>query len=382
MMGGLEGPPKPPKRSGPPGKAAAPLKAAGLRYVTDDMPGVRRQKRGPGFTYISPEGEVIRDPAMLHRVRALVIPPAWTSVWICPLAEGHLQVTARDARGRKVYRYHPSFRQSRDQSKFERMFELKDVLWKIRARVEDDIALEGLPRAKVMATVVWLLERTLIRVGSEQLARLNRSYGLTTLRHRHVEIEGTEIRFEFRGKSGVAHAVAVSDRRIARIIQHCQELPGQELFQYLDDDGRRQVVDAGDVNEYLREVTGRDITAKDFRTWAGTMLAAEALRDMGPAPSKRQAEKNVVAAIDAASAKLGNTRTVCRKFYVHPALVDAYLEGSVLPPLPPRVWRKRSARNARLRRHEREVLAFLKERLEAGRQAPKQESMDPVLVSG
>jgi DNA topoisomerase I len=358
--------------------------AAGLRYVTDDMPGIRRQKRGGGFIYLDPDGGVIRDPASLHRFRALVIPPAWTSVWICPLPEGHLQVTARDARGRKVYRYHPGFRQSRDQSKFEHMFELKDVLWKIRARVEEDIALEGLPRAKVMATVVWLLERTLIRVGSEQLARLNRSYGLTTLRHRHVAIDGHEIRFEFRGKSGVAHTVAVSDRRIAHIIQRCQELRGQELFQYLDDDGKRQVVDAGDVNEYLREVTGREVTAKDFRTWAGTMLAAEKLREMGPAPSKRQAEKNVVAAIDAASAKLGNTRTVCRKFYVHPALIEAYLDGSVLPPLPPRVWRKRSARNARLRRHEREVLAFLKERLQTGGHtpAPTREPMDPVLVSG
>ena len=347
--------------------------AAGLRYVTDDMPGIRRQKHGTGFSYIDPDGHVVRERALLHRFRALVIPPAWTNVWICPLAEGHLQVTARDARGRKVYRYHPSFRQSRDQSKFERMFELKDVLWKIRSRVEDDIALEGLPRAKVMATVVWLLERTLIRVGSEQLARLNRSYGLTTMRHRHVEIDGTEIRFEFRGKSGVAHTVAVQDRRIAHIIQRCQELPGQELFQYLDDDGKRQVVDAGDVNEYLREVTGRDITAKDFRTWAGTMLAAEALRQIGVAPTKRQAEKNVVAAIDAASAKLGNTRTVCRKFYVHPALIDAYLEGSVLPPLPPRVWRKRNARSTRLRRHEREVLEFLKARLETTRPSPKED---------
>ena len=368
-----------------PPSQSPPLGAAGLRYVTDDMPGIRRQKRGAGFTYIDADGKVIREPAVLHRFRALVIPPAWTNVWICPLAEGHLQVTARDARGRKVYRYHPSFRQSRDQSKFERMFELKDVLWKIRTRVEEDIALEGLPRAKVMATVVWLLERTLIRVGSEQLARLNRSYGLTTLRHRHVEIDGTEVRFEFRGKSGVAHTVAVQDRRIAHIIQRCQELPGQELFQYLDDDGRRQVVDAGDVNEYLRDVTGRDITAKDFRTWAGTMLAAEKLREMGVAPSKRQAEKNVVAAIDAASAKLGNTRTVCRNFYVHPALIDAYLDGSVLPPLPPRVWRKRrtrSARNATLRRHEREVLDFLKARLGMSGKSPKPGAMDPVLVPG
>lgn len=343
----------------PPRPSPGPL-AAGLRYVTDAMPGIRRQRRGRGFVYVSPEGRLIREPVMIQRFRSLVIPPAWTDVWICPLSDGHLQVTARDARGRKVYRYHPSFREGRDESKFERMFELKDVFWKIRQRVEQDVALDGLPRAKVMATVVWLLERTLIRIGSQQLAKLNRSYGLTTLRGRHVEIDGTEIRFEFRGKSGVSHMVAVSDRRIARIIQHCQELPGEELFQYLDDDGRRQVVDAGDVNAYLREATGRDITAKDFRTWAGTMVAAESLREIGVARTKRQAEKNVLTAIDAASAKLGNTRTVCRKYYVHPALLTAYLAGSVLPPLPPKVWRKRRARSARLRRHEREVLAFLR----------------------
>jgi DNA topoisomerase-1 len=341
-----------------------------LKYVTDDMPGIRRQRRGGGFAYLSPEGQVIRDPEMLERFRSLVIPPAWTDVWICPLPDGHLQVTARDARRRKVYRYHPHYRERRDESKFERMFQLRDVLWKIRQRVEHDIALDGLPRERVMATVVWLLERTLIRIGSQQLAKLNRSYGLTTMRGRHVEVDGTEIRFEFRGKSGVAHRVAVSDRRIARIIQRCQELPGEVLFQYLDDDGRRQVVDAGDVNEYLRETTGRDVTAKDFRTWAGTMLAAESLRTMGPARTKRQAEKNVVAAVDAVSAKLGNTRTVCRKYYVHPALLNAYLAGSVLPPMPPRVWRTRSARGALLRRHEREVLGFLKLHSETGRQAP------------
>ena len=354
-----------------PGKTASPPLAAGLKYVTDGMPGIRRQRRGGGFTYVAPEGRVIRERDLLERFRSLVIPPAWTDVWICPLPDGHLQVTARDARGRKVYRYHPRCRQRRDESKFERMFQLRDVLWKIRQRVEHDIALDGLPRARVMATVVWLLERTLIRIGSQQLAKLNRSYGLTTMRDRHVAVEGTEIRFEFRGKSGVAHRVAVNNRRIAQIIQHCQELPGEELFQYLDDDGRRQVVDAGDVNEYLRETTGRDVTAKDFRTWAGTMLAAESLREMGAARTRRQAEKNIVTAIDAVSARLGNTRTVCRKYYVHPALLTAYLRGSVLPPMPPKVWRNRSARVSTLRRHEREVLAFLKGAARNGGQVSK-----------
>jgi DNA topoisomerase I len=339
-------------------------KAAGLYYVTDEMPGIRRRRHGRGFSFVDPDGRTIRDAAMLRRFRGLVIPPAWTEVWICPDPSGHLQVTARDARGRKQYRYHPGFRQQRDGIKFERMISFSDVLLPIRERVEHDIALPGLPRAKVMATVVWLLEQTLIRIGSNEYAKANKSFGLTTLRQRHVRVVGSKLRFDFRGKSGVVHSVAVTDRRIARIVQRCQELPGQELFQYVDDDGARQSVNAEDVNAYLHDIAGRDVTAKDFRTWAGTMLTAEALRAAGPAPSKRQAEKNIVAAIDRTAERLGNTRSVCRKYYIHPELLEAYLEGAVLPPPPDTEWRERQPVASPLRRHEAEVLAFLKARLE------------------
>ncbi|HUQ98246.1 MAG TPA: hypothetical protein VM166_02260 [Gemmatimonadaceae bacterium] len=334
------------------------------------MPGIRRQKHGRGFNYIDPDGQVIRAPELLSRFKALVIPPAWTDVWICPHADGHLQVTARDARGRKQYRYHPGFRQHRDGTKFERMFELSDVLWKIRERVESDITLPGLARDKVMATVVWLLETTLIRIGSDEYAKSNKSFGLTTLRRRHVAVKGNELRFEFRGKSGIQHAVAVTDRRIARIVQRCQELRGEELFKYLDDEGRKQVVQAEDVNAYLQDVTGRDITAKDFRTWAGTMLVAEALRATGAAETRREAEKNIVAAVDLTAKRLGNTRSVCRKYYIHPALLSAYLEGSVLPPLPERKWSNRKHSGPVLRQHEMDVLAFIKARLKHEQQKP------------
>ncbi|PYO79704.1 MAG: DNA topoisomerase I [Gemmatimonadetes bacterium] len=337
--------------------------AAGLRYVSDAMPGIRRHRHGRGFTYIGPDGEVIRARDALKRFRALVIPPAWTDVWICPHQDGHLQVTARDGRGRKQYRYHPQFRQQRDGTKFERMFELSDVLWKIRERVESDITLPGLARNKIMATVVWLLETTLIRIGSDEYRKANKSFGLTTLRRRHVAVVGSEMRFEFKGKSGIQHAVSVADKRIARIVQRCQELRGEELFKYLDDDGKRQEVDAEDVNAYLQEVTGREVTAKDFRTWAGTMLAAEALRAIGPAKSKREAERNIVAAVDVTAKRLGNTRSVCRKYYIHPALIEAYLEGSVLHPMPERPWSKRKSKGPTLRQHEMDVLSFLKARL-------------------
>jgi DNA topoisomerase-1 len=330
------------------------------------MPGIRRHRHGRGFTYIDPDGQVIRSREMIDRFRALVIPPAWTDVWICPYDDGHLQVTARDGRGRKQYRYHPGFRKHRDGTKFERMFELSDVLWKIRERVESDIELDGLARDKIMATVVWLLETTLIRIGSDEYAKANKSFGLTTLRRRHVAVVGSELRFEFRGKSGIQHAVAVTDRRIARIVQRCQALRGEELFKYLDDEGKRQTVQAEDVNAYLQDITGRDITAKDFRTWAGTMLVAEALRKTGPANTKREAEKNVVAAVDLTAKRLGNTRSVCRKYYIHPALIEAYLEGSVLPPLPERQWSARKTQGPTLRQHEMDVLAFLKARLKGG----------------
>ena len=262
-------------------------KAAGLLYVTDSLPGISRRRVGRGFSYVDPDGRVIRAREDIRRFRSLVIPPAWSDVWICPMPEGHLQVTARDARGRKQYRYHPGFRAHRDHEKFDKMVELSDVLWQVRERVERDVALPGLQRDKVMATLVWLLERTLIRVGSHELAKENNSFGLTTLRRRHVSIDGATLRFEFRGKSGVAHSVAVTDRRIARIVQRCRELPGRALFQYVDARGRRQIVYADDVNSYLRQVARRDVTAKDFRTWMGTMLAAASLRQMGPAATKR-----------------------------------------------------------------------------------------------
>jgi DNA topoisomerase I len=338
--------------------------AAGLHYVTDSLPGITRRRVGRGFSYVDPDGRVIRERDAIHRFRSLVIPPAWSNVWICPNPEGHLQVTARDGRGRKQYRYHPEFRARRDHAKFERMVELSDVLWKVREQVEHDIALRGLQRKKVMATIVWLLERTLIRVGSHELARLNNSFGLTTLRRRHVSIDGSTLRFEFRGKSGVTHTVAVTDRRIARIVQRCRELPGRELFQYVDARGRRQIVYADDVNAYLREITGRDVTAKDFRTWMGTMLAAASLRDMGPAATEREAERNVLRAIDYTAERLGNTRAVCRRYYIHPVLIEAYLAGAVLPEPPEQPWQERRPHGPALRRHEAEVLAFLKGRID------------------
>ena len=338
--------------------------AAGLRYVTDSAPGIRRQRRGRGFAYTRPNGTPLRDPAELERIRKLVIPPRWTDVWICPSSSGHLQVTARDARGRKQYRYHARYRAIRDDTKFNRMLEFSEVLPRIRQNVERHVATPNLTREKVLATVVWLLEKTLIRVGSDEYARDNGSFGLTTLRRRHVEVSGATLRFEFRGKSGVPHSVALTDRRIARIIQHCQELPGQELFQYLDDDGRRQSVDAGDINQYLRDIAGRQVTAKDFRTWAGTMLAAGALRDIGPSENEKESNANVVRAIDQVAKRLGNTRAVCRKYYVHPTIIEAYLDGFVLPPAIPdeRHLPRDATRGPGLRRDEIAVVELLRGR--------------------
>lgn len=334
--------------------------AAGLRYVSDSMPGIRRKRKGRGFAYYGVDGRLIRDRDELRRIKALVIPPAWSDVWICPIPNGHMQVTGRDAKGRKQYRYHPRYRQVRDETKFSRMLEFSEVLPSIRARIERDLSRPGLTRKKVLATLVRLLEKTHIRVGSYEYAKEHRSYGLTTLRDRHVEISGSKMRFEFRGKSGVMRSVAVSGRRIARIVQQCQELPGQELFQYLDEEGRRQTVDSGDINDYLRQVSGRDITAKDFRTWAGTMLAATALRDLGPANSERLATKNVVKAIDYVAERLGNTRAVCRKYYVHPALIEAYLKGSfVEKPPEPHAGERRQRRSTQLRLEEDAMLRFL-----------------------
>jgi DNA topoisomerase-1 len=338
--------------------------AAGLRYVTDSSPGIRRRRRGRGFVYVGPDGDPLRDAGELERIRKLVIPPRWTDVWICTSSTGHLQVTARDARGRKQYRYHTRYREVRDLTKFGRMVEFSEVLPDIRRRVERDISQGNLSREKVLATVVWLLEKTLIRVGSDEYARDNGSYGLTTLRRRHVAVSGARLRFEFRGKSGVPHSVAVNDRRIARIVQHCQELPGQELFQYLDDDGRRQTVDAGDINQYLREIADRQVTAKDFRTWAGTILAAQALRDLGGFATEKEANANVVRAIDQVAIRLGNTRAVCRKYYVHPAVIEAYHDGMTIDSTTgdERSIPRDGSRPPILRRDEIAVLDLIRER--------------------
>ncbi len=335
-----------------------------MRYVTDGVQGIRRRRVGKGWAYYTPSGRRIGDSRVRKRLNRLAIPPAWTDVWICPDPGGHIQATARDARGRKQYRYHHSYREARDRSKFSRMLQFSEVLPRVRERIERDLRSPDLGRRQMLATVVRLLDRTLIRVGNDEYVRENRSYGLTTLRRRHVRVDGAILRFEFRGKSGVDHTVTIADPRLARIIQRCRDLPGQELFQYLDASRKRQSVSSDDVNAYLRELTGRDITAKDFRTWGGTMLAAVELRRLGAAASRREADRNIIAAVDAVAERLGNTRAVCRKYYVHPALLQAYLMGLAVPTPPPLSRRaRRKQPGAALRRDEVLVLQFLQERV-------------------
>jgi DNA topoisomerase-1 len=337
---------------------------AGLRYVTDAFRGITRKRVGKGWAYYLPNGKLIVASEIRKRLNTLAIPPAWNDVWICPDADGHIQATARDARGRKQYRYHLSYREARDRSKFRRMLEFSEVLPLLRERVERDLRGPDLSRRQLLATVVRLLDRTLIRVGNDEYARENRSYGLTTLRRRHVQVDGSVLRFSFRGKSGVEHTITVSDPRLARIIQRCRDLPGEEMFQYLDAAKKRQSVSSDDVNDYLRDLTGRDVTAKDFRTWGGTMLAAVSLRAMGPPASRREADRNVIRAIDAVAERLGNTRAVCRKYYVHPALLSAYLMGLTVPQPPALPKRARRAKpGAALRRDEVLVLQFLQEKV-------------------
>lgn len=305
-------------------------KDAGLRYVHDSMPGIHRQRAGDGFRYVGVDGRPVEDERVLARINALVIPPAWTDVWIAPTSRGHIQATGRDEKRRKQYRYHPRWREVRDEAKYSRMIAFAEALPGLRAQVQEDLALPGLQRDKVLATVVRLLDETNIRIGNEEYARENKSFGLTTLRNKHVEVSGSTLRFAFRGKSGKQHVVEVQDRRVARIVKRCQELPGHELFQYLDDDGAQQTVESTDINAYLRRVTGQEFTAKDFRTWAGTVVAASTLRELGGYASETQAKRNVVEAVKAASDKLGNTPTICRKCYVHPAVIDTYMNGALL----------------------------------------------------
>ncbi|WP_313705261.1 DNA topoisomerase IB [Massilia sp.] len=348
----------------------AAAKAAGLRYVTDSKPGIRRDKDGDGFRYLDAKGEPVEDEATLKRIKALAIPPAWQEVWICAQANGHLQATGRDARGRKQYRYHAKWRNVRDEVKYERMINFGKALPQIRAEVDRALKLPGLPREKVLATIVYLLEATMMRVGNEEYARTNKSFGITTLRNRHVKVDGSDVEFRFRGKSGVYHKIHVHDRRLARIIRSSRDLPGQELFQYVDEDGETHSIDSSDVNDYLRTITGEDYTAKDFRTWSGTVLAAMALQEFEKFDSETQAKKNIVRAIESVAEKLGNTPSVCRKCYVHPAVLDAYLEGSALEALRERTEQQLSEDLHTLQPEEAAVLAMLQQRLAREQENP------------
>jgi DNA topoisomerase-1 len=307
----------------------ASARAAGLRYVSDQQPGIRRQRTGRGFSYLGVDGQRIRAAEELRRIEMLAIPPAWMEVWICPQPNGHLQATGRDAKGRKQYRYHPQWRAVRDTTKYDRMILFGEKLPTIRAQVTQDLARPGLPREKVLAVVVRLLETTLIRIGNKEYARDNHSFGLTTMRDRHVEISGATLQFQFRGKSGKQHTLGIKDRRLARIVKRCRDLPGYELFQYVDADGQRQTIDAADVNDYLRYISGEDFTAKDIRTWTGTVLAVCALCEFEGCTSATQARKNVAQAVKSVAEQLGNTEAICRKYYVHPAVISAYLEGTL-----------------------------------------------------
>jgi DNA topoisomerase-1 len=339
-------------------------RAAGLRYVSDETPGIRRLRRGKSFTYKDPDGKTVRDRATLKRIKALAIPPAWTDVWICPLPNGHLQATGRDQRGRKQYRYHPRWRQVRDEHKFSRMLAFGRALPRIRARTEQDLRRPGLGREKVLATVVRLLETTLIRVGNEEYARENRSFGLTTMRDHHVDIDGTSIRFEFRAKSGKMQSIKLKDRRLARIVKSCIDLPGRELFQYIDDAGERRTIDSADVNDYLREISGDEFTAKDFRTWAGTVLAALALQEFEAVDTQAAAKRNITQAIERVAARLGNTPAICRKCYVHPEVVNCYMDGSLVGTLNEKIAGTLRDELEGLDAAEAAVLAFLQKRLE------------------
>lgn len=302
---------------------------AGLRYVRDEGPCVQRVACGKSFRYLGPDRKPVRDPKELQRIRALAIPPAWKNVWICPSRNGHIQAVGWDAKGRKQYRYHPLYRQVRDEAKFGRMIAFGTVLALIRKRVQDDLELPGLPREKVLAAVVRLLETTYIRVGNDEYAQANESFGLTTMRNRHVEISGATLRFRFRGKSGQKHVIEMSDRRLARIVKQCHDLPGYDLFEYLDGQGHTCRIGSADVNRYVRDITGQDFSAKDFRTWAGTVLAARELNQTGPARNETELKRNIVSAVKSVAQQLGNRPATCRKYYIHPAVLEGYADGTL-----------------------------------------------------
>jgi DNA topoisomerase-1 len=350
------------------------LQALGLRYVSDAMPGILRRRAGKGFSYRGPDGQPVRDEATLRWIRRLAIPPAWCQVWISPFQDGHLLATGRDAKGRKQYRYHPRWRSLRDEAKFGRMLAFGRVLPRIRAEVDAELARPGLGKRKVLATVVRLLETTLIRVGNDEYARANKTFGLTTMRDRHFRAEGTRLRFSFRGKGGKRHQVALKSRRLANLVRRMRDLPGQELFQYVDEDGQPQPIDSADVNAFLHEVAGEAFTAKDFRTWAATVLAAWALQEFEAFDSQAAAKRNVTQAIERVAGRLGNTPAICRKSYVHPEIVGAYLDGSLLDSLKAEIEGELRQELAGLEPEEVAVLVFLQQRLardaeEAGKAA-------------
>src|SRR5262245_40452704 len=332
---------------------ASDAEKAGLEYVSDEEPGLRRRRSGKGFVYLDTAGKTLRDPYDAARIRSLAIPPAWTDVWICANEHGHLQATGRDAKGRKQYRYHADFIAVRDSAKYERLVEFAKALPAMRATIADQMALPGLPREKVLATIVHLLDSTLIRIGNDAYARENNSFGITTLRSSHVKVAGGELRFQFKGKSGKSWRVTVRDRRVVKIIRSCQELPGQQLFQYLDDDGNPLRVTSTDVNEHLRALTGREVTAKDFRTWAGTVLAANLLQDRVRPDSATAAKRQIRGALHDVAARLGNTIAICRKCYVHPGVLESYADGTLR-------LRRIAAKDGGLRPEEPAKLRFLR----------------------
>jgi DNA topoisomerase-1 len=342
----------------------AAARSAQLRYVSDTERGFARRRRGKSFTYVRASGTTLRDRAALERICSLAIPPAWKDVWICTTANGHVQATGRDARGRKQYRYHPRWREAQDQHKYERIIAFAKALPRIRRTVARDLRKRGLPRDKVLAAAVRLLETTLIRVGNDEYARDNRSFGLTTMHDEHVKLRGATIRFDFRGKHGIEHEIDLEDRRLAQIVRACRDLPGQELFQYLDEAGEVRDVGSGDVNDYLRKIGGEDFTAKDFRTWAGTALAAQALQEFQDFDSKAAAKRNITKAIEHVAERLGNTQAICRKCYVHPGIIEAYMDRSLVRTLKRRTERELRRTLHRLSSEEAAVLALLQRRMQ------------------
>ena len=352
-------------------------RAAGLRHVSDRAPGITRRRRAKTWLYFTPEGARIKDPDEIARINKLAIPPAYTDVWICPNPRGHLQAVGRDARGRKQYRYHAQWRAVRDEAKYGKMLIFGRVLPAIRAQVNADLSAPGLPKRKVVAAIVALLEKTMMRVGNEEYAQQNKSFGLTTLRSRHARVRGSRVLFDFRGKHGIKHEIDLSDRRLAAIVGRCRDLPGQDLFQYLDEDGERSNATSDDVNEYLREASGEDITAKDFRTWAATNLAASALREFEAFDTAAKAKTNLVRAVEEVARRLGNTPAICRKCYIHPAVFDGYLDGSLLEGLKARADDVLEDKPPGLTPEEVAITAYLSRRLGEAIDDPKGRPLKP-----